>query len=1191
MSAGNPAYTLHGVTAAVSPETANPWLGLASYTEQDCTRFFGRDREIAEVRRLIEREALTVVFGRSGLGKTSLLRAGVIPQLRESLYFPVALRLDYSGQGLSPVQQLKALAREAAQAAGIQLENDNRDDPDATLWEFFHTAEFWSPRNDQLTPVLLIDQFEEVFTIGRNVRVAGEFLEELGDLIENRIPRTVQENVERSGQPLSIDAGSRNYKVVLSLREDFVSKLDSLRSGMPSIMRNRFGLDPLSGERALAVILQGGAGGISEEVARDIVAAVAGGAEGNVVSPEFAAHAEIEPAYLSVMCHELFQRMIALGRSTITRDLVQQEHGGILEGLYERSFEGLDPKARLFVEDRLLTAGGFRAAVPVAEALHEGMTERTLDALVDRRLLRFEDRLGVSHVELSHDLLTSVVLRSRDQRHSREALEKESRRQAELRRAFRSRVRKALAGAVAAALVLGGLGGWALHERIIANQATRRAVLKEAEARDASKRAEEEKKQADEATQKAAIQIKDAETEKQNADDEMEALKVKTTGLLSGMGQQYDKFSSAVLQDGLKELDTYHGTADETVRSALSSTLAKDKTDLQDYLESVEEMLKIEPDNLFLRSAKISLLYALADFEARVYGYDDAKYRSFLTYAQAMLKEKDAGLQVKALRGIAEAAGIVVLKPDPAAVKTLLDEVRLRGGRLQSGADGRGLSAEMWDTLEDAYEDCATLQKDRDAKDASAWYLLAVQAEGRAAELDKKYLRDVARISQLSAGFEKKQGNYDAAIREYTAAIKAYKDGVPAENAGKPDRDLITHLIDRGDAEYQAFQADKTRKDYADAARKDYEDSWAVAGKLDTSSDNRYQKLLASERLGALELGAGNAEKALEWFKQEKQIALDLAEDDVSRRRTLSLAYIYTSLSSAHMALKDPKGARADLEEQVSKWKGWTDAAESLNESDQKAFIEAQLTLGEFDFQQKDYEAALKSYPAPRDVVLFLYKWNNLTNETLFVRSYTLLAEAYEANKQLDKALESYQGAKPFANEIVAKDCEGNLFQFTVFASIGNKVLVELHRPEEAHAEAKEAVAEGKEAMQHIEDKCSSIGGNSSQDVKTTMADFWGSLSWGFVRSGEFELAIECAQKGLNLDPNQAWINVNLAHAYVFSGRDSDAENLYSEIKDKPWGDHLLKKDIHDDFKELTDLGRHLPAMDSLSKSLGLDDK
>src|SRR6516165_12378470 len=58
----------------------NPWLGLASFTEEQSGYFFGRDGEIAELFRLLKRETLTVLFGQSGLGKTSLLQAGLFPQ-------------------------------------------------------------------------------------------------------------------------------------------------------------------------------------------------------------------------------------------------------------------------------------------------------------------------------------------------------------------------------------------------------------------------------------------------------------------------------------------------------------------------------------------------------------------------------------------------------------------------------------------------------------------------------------------------------------------------------------------------------------------------------------------------------------------------------------------------------------------------------------------------------------------------------------------------------------------------------------------------------------------------------------------------------------------------------------------------------------------------------------------------------
>ncbi len=59
---------------------------------------------------------------------------------------------------------------------------------------------------------------------------------------------------------------------------------------------------------------------------------------------------------------------------SITSELVAKEHGEILEAMYERSLEGLSEPVRLFVEDRLLTASGFRGTVPLKEALAEGVS-------------------------------------------------------------------------------------------------------------------------------------------------------------------------------------------------------------------------------------------------------------------------------------------------------------------------------------------------------------------------------------------------------------------------------------------------------------------------------------------------------------------------------------------------------------------------------------------------------------------------------------------------------------------------------------------------------------------------------------------------------------------------------------------------------------------------------------------------
>jgi hypothetical protein len=81
-------------TIRLDPE--NPWLGLSSYTEETRAYFHGRDDEAAELARRVQRKLLTVLFGQSGLGKTSLLKAGLVPRLRSEGFCPVYVRIDYS---------------------------------------------------------------------------------------------------------------------------------------------------------------------------------------------------------------------------------------------------------------------------------------------------------------------------------------------------------------------------------------------------------------------------------------------------------------------------------------------------------------------------------------------------------------------------------------------------------------------------------------------------------------------------------------------------------------------------------------------------------------------------------------------------------------------------------------------------------------------------------------------------------------------------------------------------------------------------------------------------------------------------------------------------------------------------------------------------------------------------------------
>ena len=75
-----------GADAAQSAVDAeHPWLGLASFTEETRAYFYGREEEVAELCRRVQRKQLTILFGQSGLGKTSILRAGIVPTLTNAL--------------------------------------------------------------------------------------------------------------------------------------------------------------------------------------------------------------------------------------------------------------------------------------------------------------------------------------------------------------------------------------------------------------------------------------------------------------------------------------------------------------------------------------------------------------------------------------------------------------------------------------------------------------------------------------------------------------------------------------------------------------------------------------------------------------------------------------------------------------------------------------------------------------------------------------------------------------------------------------------------------------------------------------------------------------------------------------------------------------------------------------------------
>jgi tetratricopeptide (TPR) repeat protein len=441
----------------------SPWLGLESFSEATRDYFFGRSAELQDLFQRVVHKPLTVLFGQSGLGKTSLIQAGLVPWLREEALLPVSLRLRYQ-EDAPPIgrQMIEALG-EAFTVAGsedlaaICLRASN-------LWLLLHDPDCGLVNEAGAAatrPVFIFDQFEEIFTLAAGRQsVADDFRETIAAIVENRMPGDVRAQIERDdrlAERLSYQA--HPAKVLLSLREDFLHLLERWRWQLLALMDNRMELRPLSGVQAVEAVIEPGSLRpgkppiVSREVATAIVRFVAG------VQPDVPLEElDTVPPLLSLLCAELNAQRLAAGEETIAAELLQGHSTHILEKFYTSAFSTHPAAVREFVENRLLSDAGYRQAVTLdtaeAELVRAGISKeesvRAITDLIQRRLLVVEERSGVRRIELTHDVLTPVALASRTARRERE----QGARLAALQRE-RLRKQRRIALAVAAVLLLG----------------------------------------------------------------------------------------------------------------------------------------------------------------------------------------------------------------------------------------------------------------------------------------------------------------------------------------------------------------------------------------------------------------------------------------------------------------------------------------------------------------------------------------------------------------------------------------------------------------------------------------------------------------------------------------------------------------------------------------------------------------
>jgi hypothetical protein len=326
-------------SAAEDAVPACPYVGLLPFDEGDAEFFFGRENEIELIAANLVAARLTLLYAPSGVGKTSVLRAGVVPQLHrigeedDDLGLrraAVAYVRDWSGP---PLQTVTGELCRALRATGASVEGPASGEP-LGAW-----LRGLPERASIPVAYLILDQFEEYFLYHPGDE---ELPGELGEVLA---------------------AGDLNVRVLLSIREDALAALDRFEGHVPHLLENYFRLAHLDRESARAAIqgplerynqrtAPGGQMSVEPELVEALLEQVRAGRvqvgeETNApdrLGP--ADRSDVEAPYLQLVLTRLWEEERARGSTVLRRDTLTKLGGAqaIVQSHLDAVMAGLSPQ-------------------------------------------------------------------------------------------------------------------------------------------------------------------------------------------------------------------------------------------------------------------------------------------------------------------------------------------------------------------------------------------------------------------------------------------------------------------------------------------------------------------------------------------------------------------------------------------------------------------------------------------------------------------------------------------------------------------------------------------------------------------------------------------------------------------------------------------------------------------------------
>lgn len=366
--------TAHAFAPPAVPMISRPYKFLDYYTENDAALFFGREAEVDVITSQILAHRSFILHGRSGAGKSSLLRAGLMPRLKALGNEVFVLRCF-----APPLAQM----RQALQATAAPAINSNQELASLIL----QLVE----KNAAAAVIFLLDQFEELFTLLEEAP-RENFFAALAELY-------AQETLP--------------VRFVFAIREDMLAEMSQLKSALPEIFHHEYRLKRLSREQAARAIIEPAkAAGCHWE--RALV---------ERILSDLSDGESVDPPQLQIVCDRLFDARERGGYVSLALYEKLGTAAQILTSYLERvlqRFNAADLTLAKEILTALLSSESQRLVLRVEELLGR-LAARTqqplarlnhlLEELGRARVVRYRNLGGEGWIELAHDFLLPEVSR------------------------------------------------------------------------------------------------------------------------------------------------------------------------------------------------------------------------------------------------------------------------------------------------------------------------------------------------------------------------------------------------------------------------------------------------------------------------------------------------------------------------------------------------------------------------------------------------------------------------------------------------------------------------------------------------------------------------------------------------------------------------------------------------------------